>query len=231
MKFSISKEVFEKFAELSVGLVIVSEMDNSKDSEELGKLISEIVELVSVNYNPTEFANNSLISPWKSAYFDYEERPHLTHSSVERLTREIADTGDIERQNKLKDLCSFVSLKHTVPVECFDLEKINGDFSLLRAKGDEHFYNEGEMINPEKGEFIYEDSTNILARKLDYSESDRALVSENTKKAVVLVEGLKPLLKVKVEEITKEMADLVKTFCKAKVNFLILDKENKEVGF
>jgi len=34
-----------------------------------------------------------------------------------------------------------------------------------------------------------------------------------------------------IEEISKETAELVKAFCKAKVNFLILDKDNAEVEF
>ncbi|MBW2992542.1 hypothetical protein KY345_04965 [Candidatus Woesearchaeota archaeon] len=228
MKFSISKEVFEQFAELSVGLVIVSDMDNKGESEELAKLVDEIVELVKANYNPTEFANNSLISPWKSAYFDYEEKPHITHSSVERLIKEIFGKGDVSRKNKLRDICSLVSLKHTVPVECFNSGEIDGNFSLKRAEGDEHMLDGG---HPEKGEFIYHDTLGVLARKLDYVESEKTLVDERTKKAVVLIEGLKPLLKAKVEEITKETADLVKTFCKGEVNFLVLDKENSEVEF
>lgn len=230
MKFSIQKEVFEQFAELSIGLVVVKNLENKGSSEELIKLIGEISSLIKANFNPTEFANNNLISPWKSAYFDYEEKPHLIHSSVERLTNEVIN-GEVESKNKLKDVCSLISLKHTVPIECFDIGKMNGDFSLIRAKGNEFFYSEGETKNPEKGEFIYLDSINVLARKLDYTEGDKALVDENSKEVVVLVEGLKPVLKEKVEEISAEVGDLINTFCKGEVNYLILDKENPSVEF
>lgn len=233
MKFSISKEVFEHFAELSVGVVIAENIDNSGSSEELEKLISEVVGIIKTGSAPTEFVNNPLISPWKSAYFDYDKKPHATHSSVERLTKEVFDSGDIERKNKLRDLCSFVSLKHTVPVVSFDAGKLVGDFSLERAKGDEFFYdpNLKEPLHPEKGEIIYLNSTNVLARKLDYTESDKALVDEKTKKSVILIEGLKPLLRTQIEEISKELVELVKTFCKGDVHFLVLDKENSSVEF
>ena len=233
MRFSISKDVFEHFNELSIGVIIAEDIDNSGSSDEINKLVSEMADFVSTNFNPTEFANNQLISPWKSAYFDFEKKPYNTHSSVERLTAEIMKEGDIKRRNKLKDLCSFISLKHTVPVECFDLENIQGDFSLKRAKGNEHFYDTkaGKMIHPEKGEFIYMDSINVLSRKLDYKESDKAQVSKRTKRAIILIEGLQPLLKTKVEGITKEMAELTKTFCKGRVNFLVLDKNNSSAGF
>jgi DNA/RNA-binding domain of Phe-tRNA-synthetase-like protein len=233
MKFSVSKEVFGQFRGFSVGVVIAEDIRNKKSSDELDELISEIVGLVSTNFNQTDFANSQMISPWKSAYFDYEEKPHTTHSSVERLTKEVMDTGDIKRKNRLKDLCSFISLKHTVPVECFDIEHIQGGLSLKRAAGNEFFYDAGskKSVNPEKGEFIYSDGINVLARKLDYIESDKASVSESTKKAVILIEGLTPLSKSEVKNITKEAADLVKTFCKAKVSSFVLDEKNSEAEF
>lgn len=231
MRFSISQEVFEHFTGLSVGVIIAQETDNTGKSEELDKLLSEMVELVRINYNPTDFSNNNLISPWKSAYFDYEKKPHKIHSSVEKYTKEVIEKGDIRRINKLKDISKFISLKHTVPVECFDTRKIDGYLSLERAKGDEHFFEDRKIVNPEKGEFIYKTSTVVLARKLDYVESRKGAVDENTKSAIILIEGLKPLLKTKIEEISKDASDLVQGFCNAKVNFLILDKDNPSIEF
>ena len=223
MKFSITKEVFEEFEDLSVGVIIAEEIDNSGSSEELEKLLEEITEMIRTSSNPTDFANDPLISPWKTAYFEFDKKPHKTHSSVERLTNQIFETGDIERKNKLKDTCSLISLKYTIPIECFDISKIQGELKLARAKGKEHFYDGKKIINPEKGEIIYSDKTNVLARKLDYSEADTAKAGRKTKKAIIMIEGLKPLLKKKVEKITKETADLVNMFCKAKTRYIILD--------
>jgi DNA/RNA-binding domain of Phe-tRNA-synthetase-like protein len=233
MKFSISKEVFEHLDDLSIGIIIAEDIENRKSSAELEELISEIVELVNANSSPTSSANNRMISPWKSAYFSFGEKPHSTHSSMERLTNEIMETSDIKRKNKLKDLCNFISLKHTVPVECFDIEKIQGDLLLKRAKGDEFFYDygSGKALNPEKGEFIYTDKINVLARKLDYVESDKALVSMRTKKTIILIEGLKPLKKQEVSKITKETAELAEAFCNAKARIFVLDKNNSTIEF
>jgi DNA/RNA-binding domain of Phe-tRNA-synthetase-like protein len=233
MKFSISKEVFGQFKELSVGIIMAEDIENTEDSEEIEKLVSEITELVNDNFNPTNLANNRLISPWKSAYFDYEEKPHKTHSSVERLTKEAMENGEIERKNKLKDLCNFISLKYIAPVECFDLAKAQNEILLIRAKGDEFFYDPKlrKAVNPEEGEFIYTDRVNVLARKLDYTESDKAAVDKRTKKAVILVEGLKPLTKAKVRKITEEIAGLVEIFCKAKVKSFVLDKGKSSAEF
>jgi DNA/RNA-binding domain of Phe-tRNA-synthetase-like protein len=124
-------------------------------------------------------------------------------------------------------------LKHTVPVECFDSEKINAELILKRAKGNEFFYDaeQKKKINPEKGEFIYADKVNVLARKLDYSDSDKALTSNKTKKAVILIEGLKPLTKAKVEKIADETAELIEGFCKGKTRVFMLDKENSSIEF
>lgn len=233
MKFSVSKEVFGQFRGFSVGVVLAEDIENKKSSDELEELISEVVELVSANFSPTDFANSQMISPWKSAYFDFEEKPHTTHSSVERLTKEVMDKGDIKRKNKLKDLCNFISLKHTVPVECFDMEHIQRGLSLKRAAGKELFYEAGSKkpIHPEKDEFIYTDGISVLARKLDYVESAKASVTESTSRAVILIEGLTPLSKSEVKKITEEAADLVKTFCKAKVSSLVLDAKNSEAEF
>jgi DNA/RNA-binding domain of Phe-tRNA-synthetase-like protein len=230
MRFSISKEVFEYFKEFSVGVIAAESIDNKESSDKLDELISDIVELVKANFNPADFANDRMLSPWKSAYFDYEEKPHKTHSSAERLTKEVMDSGDIKRKNMLRDLCNFISLKHIVPVECFDAEKINGSLSLKRAKGNEFFYiaSSKKSLAPEKGELIYEDRLNVLARKLDYVESERASVKETTKKAIILIEGLKPISKADVKKITEEAADLIEAFCKANVKTFVLDSRNSE---
>ena len=233
MEFSISKEVFEHFKDLSIGVIIAESIENEKDSEELENLLSEMVGFVKDNFSPLNIKNHSMISPWKSAYFDYEEKPHTTHSSVERLTKKIMEKGDIESKNKLRDLCNFISLKYMVPVECFDISKAQKGISFTRAKGDEFFYDEKlkKAENPEKGELIYSDALNVLARKLDYTESGKAAVSSKTKKAIILVEGLKPLTKAKVSKITEEISGLAESFCKAKIKSFVLDKKNSSAEF
>lgn len=232
MKLIIDKKIFEKFPSLSVGVVIARNIDNKGEDKEIFHLLEEVEELIKDDFTPEDIAKHKLIAPWKAAYLAFGAKPKKHHNSVESLMRTILEGGKIRRINKLVDLYNYLSLKHLVPMGADDLDEVIGNIRLTFAKGSETFIAIGKAgrNNPEPGEVIYRDELEVLCRRWNWRECYKTRITEDTKNAILYVEGLKPVTEEELKKILEELADLVKSFLGGETNFFILNKNNNELG-
>lgn len=213
MKAEIKKEVFEKFnKKFMVGLLVCSDLDNKGHLEEIHKLLEEVENFIRLDFNPITLKTHDLISAWEVAAESFTGKKHYC-SILETMMRDILDGKKLERQNKLKDLVNFISLKYLVPIDCFDLGLIEGDLKF-------------EIKNKD---LVFRQGGYKLAEKIALKRNRKFDVTEKTKEAVVYIEALPPLKEDKVEEIMHELGDLIKTFCKAKVKPYFLTRKKPEV--
>ncbi len=231
MKLIIDKKIFEKFQGLNVGVVIASNIDNKGEDKEIFHLLEEVEELIKDDFTPESIAKHKLISPWKTAYLAFGAKPEKHHNSVESLMRTILEGRKIPRINKLVDLYNYLSLKHLVPMGSDDLDEVIGNIKLTFAKGDETFIplGKGERSNPEKGEVIYKDDIEVLCRRWNWRECYKTRITEDTKNAILYVEGLKPVTGEELKNILEELADLVTSFLNGETSIFILNKNNNEI--
>jgi len=213
MKAEIKKDVFEKFSKkFMVGLMVASDLNNEGHIAGVDHLLDEIEELIKTTFNPITLKTHDLITVWEVAAESFSGKKHYC-SSVETLMRKILEGEKIKKENRLRELCNFISLKHLVPVDCFDLGLIDGDLSW-DVKGKDLVFSQGGYK---------------LSQKLAMKRNKKFDVSEQTKKALIYFEGLPPLTEAKIKKIMEELADLIRTFCKGRVKTHFLDKKNPEV--
>ena len=224
----ITPQIFKKFPKLVVGVIKAENIDNIGTDADIYHLLEEIENLVKLNIVPEQLSEHGMISPWRVAHADFGSKASKYHSSVESLVKRVLK-GDTLRINKFVDIYQLLSLKHLVPVGADDLEKVEGQIQLVLAKGDELFYYNHEIENPEKGEVIYKDDKKVLCRKWNWKGTDKTRIEEHTTSALMYVEGLPPITREKVEEICLEAVELIKMFCKADVSYQILDMGNPEL--
>ena len=231
MKLIIDKQIFEKFPDLNIGVVVARGLDNSGEDKEIYKLLQEVEALIKQTFIPEELSKHPMISPWRVAYSDFGAKPKKYHSSIEALTRRITSGESLPKINKLVDLYNYISLKYTVPMGGDDIDQVEGDIQLTVAKGDETFKQIGsdEAKNPNEGEVIYRDSKDVLCRRWNWRECDKTKMTEKTKNAVIMIEGLPPVTKEKIDEISKDLAGSVETFLGGKTKVHLLNKSNPEV--
>jgi len=228
MIFRIFPSILKKYPDVNIGVVVAKGIDNSGSDEEIYHLLEEVEEFIKLNFVPTELAKHPLISPWRTAYQEFGTKPSAFNSSVEAMTRRILKGDNIPRINKLVDLCNYITLKHLVPIGCYDLDKIRSVISLKYAEGIEDFTPIGstKKERPSKGEVIYEDNVRrVICRKWNWRDCEQTKVAEETKNAVIFIDGLPPLTREKIEEIESELKDLITTFCGGKASKHIADKE------
>ena len=233
MKFIISDLILKKHPKLNIGILIARGIDNKKKNKEITKLLKEVQDLIKLNFVPIDLAKHELISPWRTAYSEFGSKPSRYNSSIEAMMKRILKGGEIPSINKIVDIYNYVSLKHIVPMGSDDLDKVKGSIKITLARGYESFTPLGsdEEEKPDKGEVIYTDNDKVLCRRWNWRDCDETKITEETKDVILYVEGLHPVTKTKIKEICKELADLIKTFCKGETDYFILNKKNSSVEF
>ena len=122
---------------------------------------------------------------------------------------------DLRHINKAVDAYNFVSLKHLASLGGDDLDKLNGDVRLMFANGDEEFIELNTRITtqPKPGEVIYADNSTVLCRRWNWRQGDTTKIEQTSKNVVLIIEALAPFTLEEVEEMTKELEQLVQRFC------------------
>ena len=212
MKAEIKKPVLEKFSKnFMVGLLICNELNNQEHLREIDSLLDEIEGLVKMNFSPITLKTHDLITVWEVAAEGFSGKKHYC-SPIETMMKKIIEGGSIKKENRLRDLCNFISLKYLIPIDCFDLQLIKGDLTF-DVKGQDLVFSQGGYK---------------LSEKLALKRNKKFDITPKTKKALVYLEALPPLTQEQVKKIMNELADLIRTFCSGKVKFYFLDKKNPE---
>ena len=232
-KVEITGEIFKKFPKLNIGILIVRGIDNKEENKDIQKLLKEVEVLIKTDFISEKLAKHKLISPWRSAFLAFGSEPHKYHSSVESLMRKILDGKDISKRNKLVNIYNYLSLKSLIPIGGDDLSEIIGDIKLTFAKGNENFIpaGKGNRQKPDKGEIIYKDSIEVLCRKWNWKECYKTRVTQNTKNAIIYVEGLISITQEELEKLLKELESLIKLYCGGDITTFILTKNNRIAEF
>ena len=231
MKFKISNEIFEKFPELVIGVVVAQNIDNDGLNEKIINLIKTEEERIRKNFNTETLSQNPKIDTWRKAYSLFGAKPKKYKSSVENLYRMILQGINLRHINKIVDIYNYISIKHMVPVGGDDIDKVEGDIILTFAQGNERFVelNSQEVKNPKPGEVIYKDEKDVLCRRWNWRECDKTKMTEETKNVCLVIEGLPPVTKDEIEKVVRELADLIEKFCGGETKIFILDKNNSEI--
>jgi len=229
-KFVITKEVFEKFPELNIGLVVARGIDNTGEEKEVLDLISKQETEIKSKYNLETLPEDPIIDAWRKAYSSFGAKPKKYKSSVENLYRMILEDIQLRHINKIVDIYNYVSIKNMIPVGGDDIDKIDGDITLKIATGEEKFVqlNSDEVQNPKPDEVVYADDKEILCRRWNWRECDKSKMTTNTQNVALVVEGLPPTTKDEVEKVISELNGLVKKYCRGEISTYILSSNNPQ---
>lgn len=231
MRFCVDYRIFDKFPDLSLGVVIAKGMDNLGTADELWALISAQQEEIRANASSEILSQLPRIASWRRAYSAFGAKPKKYKSSVESLYRMVLKGVDLKHINTIVDVYNYISIKHMVPVGGDDISRVEGDIVLRFAQGGEMFrpLNSEEVEHAKEGEVIYMDNVEVLCRRWNWRECDKSKMTEETKQAVLVVEGLSPVNREEVDRIVEQLRRLVDRFCGGETRFEILSQEQPEI--
>jgi DNA/RNA-binding domain of Phe-tRNA-synthetase-like protein len=229
MLFRIEDAIFDNYPETIVGIVVACEINNHGEAPQITQLLAAQQAKVREEFFGITIEQHPCIAPWREAFKRFGAKPQKYYSSIESLVRRVVNGQDIPGINKLVDAYNAVSLKYIVPVGGEDLDAVKGDVVLTIAGAEEipiRLIGEHDERAPKRGEVIYKDDLGAICRRWNWREAERTKLTERTKDAMLVIEGIKRDDRGRVEKAIEEMAALIKSSCGGSARGLILEKSN-----
>lgn len=227
MRFLLSPAVLEQFPAIAIGVIVVTNMRNENREPKTESLLRMAEQGVRNNLNPDTFKEHPNLAAMQEVHRAFGSNPNKYPPSIQALVKRILKGSSLPTINPLVDLYNVISLKSLVCVGAEDTDRCAGDLELAKAAGNEPFVPLGETANdpPLPGELVYRDQEGIICRRLNWREGDRTKITEQTKNAVVVIEGFPPFTQEQLKNALGELADLIKEFCHADTRIEVLTKE------
>lgn len=226
MNLKIDNKIFELFLDVTLGVVTLHNIDNKGHDPEIEQLLRDSESAAITKLGNIPVTEHPSIVPWREAYRKFGAKPKDYPSSIENLLRRILKGEQIRHINKLVDIYNIVSLKFLVPAGGEDLSKIQGDILLTLASQNEQpviLLGENEARPPHPGEVIYKDDIGTICRRWNWKEADRTKLTEDTKNAVLVIEGILPEDKERVKQAVSYLSELVKKYCGGTIHTAVYD--------
>lgn len=229
MKSIVSPEVLALFPDYVRGVVSARNINNQGDRPELANLLRQVEQKAVNDPALQEIKIHPLIAPWRAAYAKFGTNPNKFYSSIESLCRRARRGDELPFINPAVAIFNYFSLKNIVPSGADDLSVVKGDLRLVIGRGDEKFtpFNANEIEHPDPGEVIYVDDIYVMCRRWNWRQGYQTRLMDETKDISINVDCLPPLAE-KAEELTAELAGLVKQFCGGNVKYGLLRAGHNE---
>lgn len=135
------------------------------------------------------FSDNEVIKVWRDSFKKFKTKKGA-RASIEALLKRIYNGNHLGTINPLVDIYNSISLSYALPCGGEDIDKFVGDIRLTKAVGNENFITlwSNESAQPYEGEIVYEDDKGTICRCLNWRESVRTMLTENTKNEILCME-------------------------------------------
>ena len=196
MQIKIDSTFWELFPEAQISVLVVKGLDNHIDESNdphFQELLDEASKKAESFITEEPFTSNTVIQEWREAFTKFKTKKGA-RSSIEALLKRVSQGKRFSPINPLVDLYNSISLSYGLPCGGEDLDKIQGDLHLGKAKGGEPFFTLGAEKDapalPE--ELIYYDDEGAICRCLNWREAKRTMLTEETKDAILVIEAINP---------------------------------------
>ena len=233
MHFSIQKELFDILPDLTLGMVVVTGVDNTHPSKEIDDLLSQSIEEMRKNFVFEKAQEHPRIKPWRTAFSKLGISGSKFPSSIESMARRILKGDPFPKINPLVDLYNSISLRYLVPMGGHDLDTLEGNIHLRFAEGWEPFspMGGGERMTVPKGELVYRDDQEVLTRNWVWRQCEKDKATEKTRNVFVPIDVLGEVGSERAVEIIQELSHLIPKYFWGTLFSAILNRENLSVEF
>lgn len=229
--YSVAAEVFAKFPDFVRGVVIAEDVHNGPTPVELTAMLREAEESVRQRIGESDIAAHPRIASWREAYRSLGIKPNEFRCSVEAMARRALRRQEIPAINTLVDIGNVLSLRHLLPMGGHGLDDVRGDIALRPADGSEEFipFGSDQVEHPAPGEIVFVEGNIVLTRRWSWRQANHTLTLPQTTFIEYNVEGLPPVTPAEVEQVCREVMELVARFCGGTQRYEILSRHNPRI--
>ncbi len=227
-RYSISKDVFEKFPEFRRGVVVATGLTNGPSPDDLVALLRKAEAAMPGMLSMDTILENSRIASWREAYRSIGIKPTEFRPSVEALARRVLRGEPLPLISKLVDIGTLVTIRHLLPTGAHAIDHLMGDIELRFARGDENFipFGTDTLEHPAPGEIIFTDGETVMTRRWTWRQSNHSLVVPETTAVEVNVDGLPPFTQRDVDAICVEVGELLVKYCGGTWRYEMLTRDH-----
>ena len=194
MEFSVEPELFARFPGVRLAVVVARGVDNTRDVPAVAGAWADAW----ANAGPAAAPHGNAqshprVQAWRQRFQATGVSMRQFPISIEALLRRAMKGGPPFHINPLVDFYNSVSLRHTVPVGAFDLDRVAGPVAVrLTREGDTFAALDGDGPLPVPGgELAYVTGATVLTRQLMWRQSRDGLIGPGTR-TVFLVSEILP---------------------------------------
>jgi len=231
MLFSIQKELFDLLPDLTIGMMVAKEVNNTHLSEEVDELLMNTIEEMKKSFTFDKAQDHPRIKPWRTAFSKLGISGSKFPSSIESMVRRILKGDPFPKINPLVNLYNSLSLKYLIPMGGHDVDTLEGDIYLRFAEGWEPFIpmGGGETMIVPKGELVYRDDREVLTRNWVWRQCEKDKATEKTKNIFIPIDVLGEVGSERAGEIILELTELVPRYLGGSIFSAILNTKNPSV--
>ena len=235
-QFRVDSSFWTLFPQCKIGVVLLEGIDNQVKSDSDQQVWLEN-ELLKANQAAKEFlteevlSQNKVVSVWRQAFMKFKTKKNV-RSSIEALLKRVEKGKEVGSINPLVDLYNIISLRYALPAGGEDLDQVVGLLRLKVTEGGDEFIalGEDERDDTLPGEICYVDDQGAVCRCWNWREGQRTMLTEQTKRAIVLFESLDPERHQTLQQATNDFVHMAEKILGGKVvTARIIDRENPEV--
>lgn len=230
MKFSVSKEVFEKMENVCFGVIVATNIDNNLDNSEVIEKLNSIIGECETKFKDAKIKELEEILYYRDTFKNLDINPNKFMNSIEAMLTRVSKGKGLPSISPVVDLGNTVSLKYILPLGAHDIDTLDGDIEVRFSKKGDTFIplgcEETEVLDD--GELIYCAGNNVRTRRWIWRQSEQGKITNDSKNIFFPIDGFSDKNYESVIAARDELADMLKyTFgCDVKIGFV--DKNNPE---
>jgi lysyl-tRNA synthetase class 2 len=233
MRFCIEEEVFQMFPNFCRAVVVASGINNSGPCPELEERLMEQQERMRLDASLDPATHPRLLA-WKDAYRQFGSNPNKFTPSIVFLAKQVKSGKTVRSISPAVDAFNLISMKYLVPSGGDDMDSLEGDVTLGRAKADETFapiFSPEAIEHPDAGEIIYvnRQTQRVLCRRWNWRNADFSKLRPETRNLAINVDGMLPAIsQSEIEAAAEELGQLLSQYCGGAISILYLNVHNRQ---
>jgi len=231
LHYSIADEIFTRFPGYVRGVVLAYDVENGESPGEVVSLLRDAEASVRQRLKIETIAEHPRIKAWREAFRSFGAKPSEFRSSIEAMARRALRNDPLPSINTLVDIGNAVSLRYLIPTGGHAIDVISQDICLRLATGDEMFtpFGSEQVESPLPGEIIFAEGNTVLTRRWTWRQADHSLTHPTTKAVEYNVDGLPPIPISEVDEVCRQVMDLIRRFCGGRTRYELLTREHPRI--
>ncbi len=224
-------EVFDRYPGANIGVLTANGITVVPGDPGLDGIKNEALFLAEEKIGGRPVTRHPFIASWREMYRSFGTKPGDYRPSAEALVRRALKTGGLPTINTAVDAYNAVSVMHLIPMGGFDLDRVVGDITLRFSPGGEEFTPLGSDKREETyvGEVVYADDERILTRRWNYRDCDETKITEETRSAVLFIDGPEGVPRSSVEDALRDLEKLLTRHCGGMYGSGVAWRDEKEV--